>query len=348
MPDASRTRLRRTTFIYWMLLLYVVAALVWWFISLNQQNSEMKNFEIKNLRSTVDSAASPVIFRQQLQKFDDEHKRNRSKYTGEGSIFFLVILVGAAFVYRSVHRQFKLQQQQQNFMMAVTHELKTPISVVKLNLETLQKYNLDPEKQKKLIHTMLDETGRLNFLTNNILIASQLEGGGYQSAKEELDLSTLLKDCINDFRKRFPDRILIDDIETDADVKGDALLLQMMINNLLENALKYSARENPISASLKKNVQHPVDRSGNTANLPTGQAGSVELQVKDEGPGIHDDEKLKIFSKFYRIGNEATRKTQGTGLGLYLCLKIARDHNADILVTDNKPRGSNFTVTFHT
>jgi signal transduction histidine kinase len=339
MPDASRTRLRFTTFIYWMLLLYVVAALVWWFISLNQQNSEMKNFEIKNLRSTVDSAASPVIFRQKLQKFDDEHKRNRSKYTGEGSIFLLVILVGAAFVYRSVHRQFKWQQQQQNFMMAVTHELKTPISVVKLNLETLQKYNLDPEKQKKLIHTMLDETGRLNFLTNNILIASQLEGGGYQSAKEELDLSTLLKDCINDFRKRFPERILIDDIETDADVKGDALLLQMMINNLLENALKYSAKEKPVSASLKKYVLHPEDRSDTSVTR-------VELQVKDEGPGIPEDEKKKIFSKFYRIGNEATRKTQGTGLGLYLCLKIARDHNADILVTDNKPRGSNFTIVF--
>ena len=104
----------------------------------------------------------------------------------------------------------------------------------------------------------------------------------------------------------------------------------MMINNLLENALKYSAKENPVSASLKKY------RSG------------IELQVKDEGPGIPDNEKHKIFSKFYRIGNEATRKTQGTGLGLYLCFIIARDHNADISVTNNKPRGSNFIVTFHT
>jgi len=67
----------------------------------------------------------------------------------------------------------------------------------------------------------------------------------------------------------------------------------------------------------------------------------------DEGPGIANEEKKKIFSKFYRVGNEATRKTQGTGLGLYLCRKIARDHNADISVTDNTPRGSNFTVIFH-
>ena len=102
----------------------------------------------------------------------------------------------------------------------------------------------------------------------------------------------------------------------------------MLINNLLENAIKYSPKESKIIAALKRY------RSG------------IELQIVDEGPGIPDDEKKKIFSKFYRIGNEATRKTQGTGLGLYLCSKIARDHNADILVTNNTPRGSIFVVTF--
>jgi signal transduction histidine kinase len=328
MPDASRKRLRRTTFIYWMLLLYIVAALVWWFISLTHQNTIMRDFEISNLRSKTDSTSMPVLYQQELQEITAEHKRNKSKYIGEGSIFFLFIMLGAAFVYRSVRRQFNLQQQQQNFMMAVTHELKTPISVTKLNLETLQKYNLDPEKQKKIIRTTLDETARLNFLTNNILIASQLEGHRYDSSREELDLSTLLKDCLQDFRTRFPDRIFKEDIEDDADIKGDQLLLQMMINNLLENAIKYSPKENPVTAVLKKS------RPG------------IELQIKDNGPGIPDEEKNKVFSKFYRIGNEATRKTQGTGLGLYLCRKIALGHNADISVTNNEPLGSNFVVTF--
>ncbi|HEV7781578.1 MAG TPA: ATP-binding protein, partial [Chitinophagaceae bacterium] len=152
--------------------------------------------------------------------------------------------------------------------------------------------------------------------------------GGYQSAKEELALSNLLKDCLQDFRNRFPDRMFREDIEADADVKGDPLLLQMLINNLLENAIKYSPKETPVTAALKKY------RSG------------IELQIKDEGPGIPDEEKKKVFTKFYRIGNEATRKTQGTGLGLYLCQKIARDHNADISVTNNEPAGSNFVVIF--
>jgi signal transduction histidine kinase len=213
-------------------------------------------------------------------------------------------------------------------MMAVTHELKTPIAVARLNLETMQKYSLDPEQQKKLIRITLEETSRLNFLTNNILISSQLEGGGYQFSKDELDLSDLLKDCVQDFRNRFPEREFSEHIEPDAEVKGDPLLLQILVNNLLENAIKYSPKESRIDATLKK-----------TDSV-------VQLEIADEGPGIPDEEKKKIFSKFYRIGNEATRKTKGTGLGLYLCSKIADDHNADILVTNNTPHGSIFVVEF--
>ena len=328
MPDISRKRFRRATFIYWMLLLYIIAALVWWFISLNNHVDTMQDFKIRQINATIRKQETPGLYQIELDKINTAHRREKTKYIGEGVIFLLLILVGAGFVYRSVRRQFYLQQQQQNFMMAVTHELKTPISVARLNLETMQKYTLEPEKQKKLIRTTLDETGRLNFLTNNILISSQLEGGGYTSPKEELDLSTLLKDCIQDFKTRFPERIFKEEIETDADVKGDALLLQMLINNLLENAIKYAPKESPISAVLKK------------------YRSAIELQVKDEGPGIPDNEKKKVFFKFYRIGNEATRKKQGTGLGLYLCRKIAIYHNADISVTNNEPCGSNFIVIF--
>src|SRR5436190_4395111 len=203
MPDANRKRLRRTTTIYLLLLLYIIAALVWWYISLNNQNDRMKDFEVANLEATINSNSTPLLYQQELDKVLIEHKKNRAKYLGEGGLFLLLILVGAGFLYRSVRRQFNMQQQQQNFMMAVTHELKTPVSVTKLNLETLQKYSLDPEKQKKLLKMTLQETSRLDFLTNNILIASQMDGGGYKSTKEELDLSDLLADCIQNFNNRF-------------------------------------------------------------------------------------------------------------------------------------------------
>ena len=329
MPDPTKKKLSRATVIYWLLLTYIVVALIWWFISLEKQNDQMNEFKIHQLNTTIDKEVSPALYQNELRKIEKEYWVNRTKYIGEGLVFLLLLAVGAAFVYRSVRRQFRLQQQQQNFMMAVTHELKTPISVVRLNLETLQKYSLDPEKQKRLIRTTLEETARLNSLTNNILISSQLEGGGYMSSKDELDLSTLLGERILDFRDRFPDRTFKENIEPDADIKGDPLLLQMLINNLLENAIKYSPRESAITASLQK------------------KDDTVELRISDGGPGIAEEEKKKIFEKFYRIGNEATRKTQGTGLGLYLCRRIASDHNADISVTNNTPAGSTFAVTFY-
>jgi len=331
MPHTGKKSIRRVTIVYWLLLVYIIVALVWWFISLERQNAQMKDFHVKQLTATVDSLSTPELYRNEYAKIENEYKRGNIKFASEGIFFLLLILIGASFVYRSARRQFKLQQQQQNFMMAVTHELKTPISVARLNLETLQKYSLDPEKQKKIIRITLQETERLNSLTNNILLSSQLEGGGYKTDKEELDLSDLFKDCVQNFQNRYPERVFKTDIQLDIDVKGDTLLLQMLINNLLENAVKYSPKEKAITCVLKN-----------------GDDQGIELSVKDEGEGIPDNEKTKIFQRFYRIGNELTRKTQGTGLGLYLCRIIASYHNADISVTNNKPGGSYFTVIFKT
>ena len=329
MPDNSRKQIKRATFIYWLMLSYIVAALAWWFISLERQNRALAEFRFRQLNATIDLAVSPSMYHKELTEIIAERKRVTTMHLSEGLFFLALIIITAVFVFRSVRRQFRLQQQQQNFMMAVTHELKTPIAVTRLNLETMQKYTLDPEKQRRLIRTTLEETSRLNFLTNNILISSQLEGGRYSFSKEELDLSDLLKDCVQDFRNRFPDRQFTGEIDADVDVKGDAMLLQILINNLLENAVKYSPRESAIIAGLAR------------------QGKQVRLTVADSGPGIPEEERKKIFGKFYRIGNESTRKTQGTGLGLYLCSKIARDHNADISVTNNIPHGANFAVTFN-
>jgi two-component system sensor histidine kinase CiaH len=328
MPDNKR-RIRSAFIIFWLLLFYVVAALVWWFITLEKQNRQMKEFKMAQLNVTIDSSASPSLYNHSLNEIKKQHQRNSIKYIGEGTTFLLLILIGAAFVFRSVRRQLRLQQQQQNFTMAVTHELKTPISVARLNLETLLRYHLDEEKQKKLIKMTLAETERLNTLTNNILVSSQLEGAGYQSSKEELDLGDLFKDCVRQACQRYPDRKFAEEITGDMDVMGDSLLLQLLINNLLENAVKYSPKNKPITCCLYASEQ------------------KIKLQVIDEGPGIPDEEKKKVFRKFYRLGNEATRKAQGTGLGLYLCLKIAKDHDADISVTNHLPQGSIFTVTFN-
>ena len=328
MPRSAGKRFRFITVVYWLLLLYIVAALVWWFVSLEKQNqhiTDLRYSELNSQKATLD----PQNFDRQLYKIDNDSKRNTEKYIAEGVTFLILILIGAFFVYRSVRKQFRVQQQQQNFMMAITHELKTPISVAMLNLETLQKYQLDAEKQKKLIRMTQQETSRLDTLINNILVSSQLEGGGYIFSKEELDFSSLFKDCIRDAKTRYPERNFIEDLEPEIEIAGDPLLLQLLISNLIENAVKYSPKEKPIICKL--------NRPGK----------DVLMNIIDEGIGIADTEKTKIFEKFYRTGNESTRKTQGTGLGLYLCSKIAGDHNADISVTNNIPSGTNFAIHFH-
>ena len=328
MPRSAGKRFRYITVVYWLLLLYIVAALVWWFMSLEKQNQNLTNLRLSELNSQK-ATLDPKKFAEENFKIEDDSKRNTEKYIAEGVTFLILIFVGAFFVYRSTSKQFRVQLQQQNFMMAITHELKTPISVAMLNLETLQKYQLDAEKQKKLIRMTLQETSRLDTLINNILVSSQLEGGGYVFSKEELDFSSLFKDCIRDAKTRYPERNFIENIEPEIEIAGDPLLLQLLISNLIENAVKYSSKEKPIICKL--------NRSGK----------DVLMNIIDEGIGIADTEKTKIFEKFYRTGNESTRKTQGTGLGLYLCSKIAGDHNADISVTNNIPSGTNFAIHFH-
>ena len=213
-------------------------------------------------------------------------------------------------------------------MMAVTHELKTPIAVTKLNLETLRKYQLDDDKRQRVLQATIQETNRLDSLANNILVASQLEGGGYTRTKETVDFSALAEYSIRDYRHRFPEQEWIAHIQPDIQITGDPFLLQLLIGNLLENAVKYAPKEGAITLTLATERPHTV------------------LSVKDHGPGIADEEKKKIFGKFYRSGEETTRQTKGTGLGLYLCRKIAADHKATIRVADNSPIGSIFTVVF--
>ena len=264
--------------------------------------------------------------REIYKKIAAEKKRKTAQYIGEGSIFLLLISAGAVFVYRAVNRQLKFSLQQQNFMMAITHELKTPIAITKLNLETLQKRKLDDAQQQRLLQNTLQEANRLNTLCNNILLSSQIEAGGYNMTNEEISMKDVVQNCINDFEIRFPQREIISDLAEDSFVTADIFLIQMAVNNLLDNALKYSGRESPVLVKLfKKNTD-------------------VVLQVIDEGPGIDDMEKKKIFKKFYRVGNEATRRAKGTGLGLYLTDKIITAHHGKIFLNNNQPCGTIFIM----
>jgi K+-sensing histidine kinase KdpD len=193
----------------------------------------------------------------------------------------------------------------------------------------MQKRKLDEQQQQRLIQTTLEETNRLNALCNNMLLSSQIEAGGYRITNEETNISELIGNCVQDFITRYPQQKMEVEIDPGIFINGDRLLLQMLANNLIDNAIKYGNRELPVTVQLSE------------------KNNKIIFQVKDLGKGIVPAERAHIFNKFYRVGNAATKAAKGTGLGLYLSKKIAIQHNANISVTDNTPSGAIFAVTLH-
>lgn len=310
------------SFWFWILFIYILAALVWWFVSLERQSREMSNLKLQQIHT------NDPQYSIKLKEVQVYQERQSAKFVGEGLTFLALIVTGAGFVYRSIRKQIEVSALQQNFMMAITHELKTPIATTRLSLETLLRRKLDDAQQQKLLLSALSETNRLNILTNNILLASQMEEKTFQRENEQLNLADLVETVANDYKNRYPSRKIEASTDKDLFIEGDELLMQIALSNLIDNALKYAPKESPVYVDLMEDEDY------------------IQIKVSDEGPGIADEEKRKIFQKFYRSGSENTRKAKGTGLGLYLTKKIIEQHNGDIFVMNNTPSGSIFVLQF--
>ncbi len=319
----NKFRLKRyhTVYIlYWLLLAYILAALTFWFIALYRQNVQLSQYR----KDMID--VDDISHEEKQSKIEHSQKRKTAQYIGEGVAFLLFIGVGAIVVFRAINIHFRHSQQQANLMMAITHELKTPIAITKLNLETLQKRTLNIDQQQRLINVTIQEANRLNALCNNMLLTSQIEAGEYKITKERINFSKLVLTCADNFASRYPNRKIETYMPGKIYVNGDLLLLQLAVNNLLDNALKYSGKEDIVLLKLFENEN------------------CVCLQVADEGQGILNIEKEKIFEKYYR-GRKAQAK--GTGLGLYLTKKIVQAHKGKITVEKNSARGSIFQIKFN-
>lgn len=316
----SRIPLKFVYIIYWLLLFYLVAALGWWYFELDQLNDSMLAYHTEQFKTFK------TITLSEYQSFLDEHERNAKQYLGEGLTFFVLTILGALFVYAAIKRQLYYHQQQRNFMMAVTHELKTPIAITKLGLETLLRHRLDEQRQTRILQDAINETERLDVLCNNILLSAQLESGGYKMTRQEFDGSELVHKSVSAFKRRYPNRYFQTTIASGILLEGEEFLIQLVINNLLENAIKYTPQDKELTISL------------------TDNGDEVLIEVADQGDGIPDAEKKRVFDKFYRMGDESKRKTKGTGLGLYLSAKIIQDHKGFISLENNYPSGCVFKV----
>ena len=316
------------TIAYTLLFVYVIAAILFWGYSLEKQKDVVYQLE-KTILENSKLKISDHQYNDELKSIEEKRIRRTKQYYGEGSTFLLIILLSAGIVYYAYYRQLKLSQLQQNFMLSITHELKTPIAGIKLNMQTMEKRKLDEETNKELIKSSVLETNRLNDLCNNILIATQLENKRKVMFADEINLTNLVKEEIEEFKTRYPTLIINSLFQVDDfSFKGESTLWKVVISNLIENARKYSPSDEPIEIGISK------------------ENNNVKLSIKDKGVGISDAEKLKIFQKFYRIGNENTRNSKGTGLGLYIVKKIVTLYKYDISVKNNSPKGSIFEVLF--
>jgi signal transduction histidine kinase len=250
---------------------------------------------------------------------------------GELSVFVFILIVGAYSLHKSINKEIQLRQRQKNFLMSVTHELKSPLASIKLFLQTMQKRDLTPAQRLNFIDKCLQDIERLDDLVENMLIATKIDNQNYTFPKEKVNLSLLVDGVVNRLQINKCDntqQIINAEIEPQVEIMGDKFTLTSVVNNLIENAVKYSAPCEMVDVKLFRKDKE------------------VHLMVADQGIGIADAEKLHIFDKFYRVGNEDTRNTKGTGLGLFIVKQVLDKHEATINIRDNRPKGSVFEVVF--
>jgi signal transduction histidine kinase len=249
----------------------------------------------------------------------------------EGPIFLFIFFAGAYSLHRSINRESKLQEQKKNFLLSVTHELKSPLASIKILLQTIQKRHLTKEQVLNFIGKSLMDIERLDDMVENMLLASKIDNRSYSFPKDKFNLSVLVDSIVNRLqitKCEGTQQIIDAEIEPKIQITGDKFALTSVVTNLIENAIKYSGPCETVAVKL------------------FSKEDKIFLQVADHGIGIADQEKNRIFDKFYRVGSEDTRNTKGTGLGLYIVKEVLDKHQASIKVKDNRPAGSIFEVVF--
>lgn len=317
---------KRTVLIFSIFVSYIVFQFLWWEVLLVKQSNEIIK-EKQNLVALSSTNYDSILI--DIQELESKKINRVYMIVGEGTVFMLILLFGIMKVRRSIKKEIGLNEQQKNFILSVSHELKTPISASKLQIQTLLKHELDRGKQVEILTHALDETERLNKLVENVLTANQLNTRKNNLHKENFNVSIL----IESIGKRYFSALINNHAlkiycESNCVLYADKELIQSVIVNLIENAVKYSFDNVDVLVSLKKTDQKLV------------------LEIFDSGIGIIETEKEKIFENFYRSGNEDTRKTKGTGIGLFLVKTICDLHHASIAVLSNEPKGSIFKIEF--
>ena len=325
---SQNIRLRMLSYI---VIAYMLLAFTWWSVLIFTKNRDafVAKQELLKIGLVAEGLYENEAQFQQNEVYQDLYKKYRRQewmIMGEAVVFIISLVIGVYLINRGYNKEMNAAEERRNFLLSITHELKSPIASIRLILETFLHRELPKSQQDRLSTSALKETERLNTLVTDLLLSAKLETA-YQPYLESVDLTLLLKEIIQKLGTKYPKvNFRFHGLPNVPPVNGDKLGLTSVALNLLENAAKYAADSPAIDVYLSY------------------VNGNVSIEIADQGIGIPDKEKKKIFQKFYRVGSEDTRATKGTGLGLYIVNEIVAAHNGAISVSDNQPRGTIFTI----
>jgi two-component system sensor histidine kinase SenX3 len=249
-----------------------------------------------------------------------------------GAVAFAVIIAGIIVYTVFLVRELRRNEQQDSFLNAVTHELKTPIASIRLYLETLQSRDIAETQRQEFYKVMLDDTARLQYTVEQVLRAGVAGQRRKLMHRAPVDVGALAVECIETIRRRH--HLAADAVTLAAAapaaamlVEGDADELRTAIGNLLDNAVKYSTAGVHV-----------------TVELASPAPDTIWVRVRDRGVGIPRRQLRRIFNRFYRFQARGST-VKGTGLGLYMVRSIARQHGGRVFAqSEGEGRGATFTL----
>ena len=261
----------------------------------------------------------------------DDLARNSFLHSAGATVLVLfVLLLGIALIVRATDREARLAQAKSNFVSNVSHELKTPLSLISLFSEILALGRVDNEEKKSEYYRIIQhESQRLHKTINNILDFSKIEAGRKTYDFVDGDMAEVIENVLSSYRYQIVNSGF--DVQTNIEatmpsVSIDRDAMAQAISNLVDNAIKYSGEVKQVSITTKT------------------QGSDLSIEIADRGIGIPRAEQSKIFDKFYRVGNGLVHDVKGSGLGLSLVKHIIESHKGTISVESDVGKGSRFTI----
>lgn len=250
-----------------------------------------------------------------------------------GVIFFALIITGLILNTIFLVREIRRNEQHDAFLNAVTHELKTPITSIRLYLDTLKSRDIDERQRREFYDVMIAESGRLLATVEQVLEASRTREKARRSKNTEVNLADLLAESVQVARSQhhLKDGEIRFSAADDLSVIGDRADLRTAFGNLLDNAVKYSQGRPKISVKIRSHGRQ------------------ARVYIKDSGAGLARGDLKRIFKRFYRVQNADGDQIKGTGLGLAIARAIVERHGGRIRAESKGPgKGSTFVVTLPT